>query len=157
MTPKTKSVVLSLGLAALVARCGRSPNISKEPERGIVNVKMESILDVNPDSSVHTIVMPHDERVFPPRPGHDEFVSACVVSLCFAKILCALKITRFPPETAVPSRLSFTLERQESVPGNPSGISVYIRMEEPGRFHDADVGSDQAARSYRWCSPPSRG
>src|SRR5258708_32297729 len=29
------------------------------------------------------------------------------------------------------------LERQESVPGNPSGILVYIRMEEPGRLHDA--------------------
>jgi hypothetical protein len=31
----------------------------------------------------------------------------------------------------------FTLERQESVPVNPSGIPVYIRMEEPGRLHDA--------------------
>jgi hypothetical protein len=29
------------------------------------------------------------------------------------------------------------LERQEPVPVNPSGIPVYIRMEEPGRLHDA--------------------
>jgi|SRR5580704_12905412 hypothetical protein len=28
---------------------------------------------------------------------------------------------------------------QESVPGNPRGIPVYIRMEEPGRFHDAKL------------------
>ena len=35
--------------------------------------------------------------------------------------------------------IPFTLERQESVPGNPSGIPVYIRMEEPGRFHDATL------------------
>jgi hypothetical protein len=27
----------------------------------------------------------------------------------------------------------------ESVSGNPSGIPVYIRMEEPGRFHDATL------------------
>jgi hypothetical protein len=33
----------------------------------------------------------------------------------------------------------FTLERQESVPGNPSGIPVYMRMEESGRFHDATL------------------
>jgi mono/diheme cytochrome c family protein len=31
------------------------------------------------DSPVHTIVMPHDEPVFPPGPGRDEFVTACVV------------------------------------------------------------------------------
>ena len=79
MTPKTKSVVLSLGLAALVAGCGRPSNISKEPEHGIANAKMESMLDVKPDSPVHTIVMPHDEPVFPPGPGREEFVTACVV------------------------------------------------------------------------------
>jgi mono/diheme cytochrome c family protein len=79
MTPKTKSVVLSLGLAALVAGCGRPSNISKEPEHGLANAKMESMLDVKPDSLVHSIVMPHDEPVFPPGPGRDEFVTACVV------------------------------------------------------------------------------
>jgi hypothetical protein len=31
----------------------------------------------------------------------------------------------------------FTLERQESVSGKPSGIPVYIKEEEPGRFNDA--------------------
>jgi hypothetical protein len=79
MTPRMKSVVLLVGIAALVAGCGRSSKISKEPEHGIANGKMDSMLDSKPDSPVHTVVMPHDEPVFPPGPGHDEFVSACVV------------------------------------------------------------------------------
>jgi cytochrome c553 len=79
MTPKIKSVVLSMGLAALVAGCRRPSNISKEADHGISNVKMESMLDSKPNSPVHTIVMPHDEPVFPPGPGRDEFVTACVV------------------------------------------------------------------------------
>jgi hypothetical protein len=79
MTPITKSVVLSLGLAALVAGCGHPANISKEADHGIANAKMESMPDSKADSPVHTIVMPHDEPVFPPGPGRDEFVTACVV------------------------------------------------------------------------------
>src|ERR1700726_425810 len=79
MPPKIKSVVLLLGLAALVAGCGRPSNISKEPERGTANGKMESMLDSKPDNPVHTIVLPHYEPVFPPGPGRDEFVTACVV------------------------------------------------------------------------------
>ena len=78
MTPTIK-MVFSLGLAALFAGCGRPSNISEEPEHGIANGKMESMLDVKPDSPVHSIVMPHDEPVFPPGPGRDEFVTACVV------------------------------------------------------------------------------
>jgi mono/diheme cytochrome c family protein len=79
MTPKTKCVFLSLGLAALVAGCGHPSNMSKEADHGIANAKMESMLDSKPDSPVHTVVMPHDEPGFPPGPGRDEFVTACVV------------------------------------------------------------------------------
>jgi mono/diheme cytochrome c family protein len=79
MTPKTKSVVLSLGLAVLVVGCGHPSKISKEANHGIANAQMESMLDSRADSPVHTIVMPHDEPVFPPGPGRDEFVTACVV------------------------------------------------------------------------------
>jgi len=79
MVPKTKSVVLSLGLAALVVGCGSPSNSSKETDHGVENAKMESMLDSKPDSPVHTIVMPHDEPVFPPGAGRDEFVIACVV------------------------------------------------------------------------------
>jgi hypothetical protein len=79
MTPKTKSVILSLGLAASVVGCGRPANASKEPEHRVANGKMESMFDSEPDNPVHTIVMPHDEALFPPGPGRDEFVTACVV------------------------------------------------------------------------------
>jgi len=79
VTPKIKSVVLLLGLAALLAGCGHSSNINKESERGNANEKMESTMDSKPDNLVHTIVLPHYEPVFPPGPGRDEFVTACVV------------------------------------------------------------------------------
>ena len=78
MTPKTKSLVFSVGLAVLAAGCGQAP-ISQQAEHGVVDAKMESMVDSNADSPVHTIVMLHDEPVFPPGPGRDEFVTACVV------------------------------------------------------------------------------
>jgi mono/diheme cytochrome c family protein len=40
---------------------------------------MELTPDSRSDNPVHTIVMPHDEPVFPPGPGRAEFVTACVV------------------------------------------------------------------------------
>jgi mono/diheme cytochrome c family protein len=79
MTSKTKGVVLSLGLAALLSGCGRRSNITKEADHGIAVAQIESMPDSMADSPVHTIVMPHDEPVFPPGPGRDEFVTACVV------------------------------------------------------------------------------
>jgi mono/diheme cytochrome c family protein len=78
MVLRKKSTVLALGLAALIAGCGHPSNVSKEPH-DITNTRMESMLDAKPDNPVHTIVMPHDEPAFPPGPGRDEFVSACVV------------------------------------------------------------------------------
>jgi hypothetical protein len=55
--------------------------------------------------------------------------------LCFATILSALKIARFPAATAVPSRLSFIFERQESLPEErPRGIPVYIKDAETRTF-----------------------
>jgi mono/diheme cytochrome c family protein len=79
MTLQTKSVVLALGLAALVTACGYIPNNSREADRRIGDGKMEPMVDSTTDSPVHTIVMPHDEPVFPPGEGRDEFVTACVV------------------------------------------------------------------------------
>jgi mono/diheme cytochrome c family protein len=72
MAPRIRNVFLALGLAALVSGCGHSSNVSKEADHSITNAKM-------PDNPVHTIVMPHYEPEFPPGPGHDEFVAACVV------------------------------------------------------------------------------
>ena len=79
MTPRIKTVVLSLGLAALVVGCGHPSNTSKEASHGVAHTEMEPVLDSKADSPVHTIVMPHDEPAFPPGPGRDEFVTACVV------------------------------------------------------------------------------
>src|SRR6266850_7275427 len=79
MTPKTIGVVLALGLAVLAAGCGHSSNISRKTDQGIPSARIKSMFDSKADSSVHSIVMPHDEPVFPPGPGRDEFVTACVV------------------------------------------------------------------------------
>src|SRR5712664_854536 len=79
MWPRIKNGFLSLGLAALAKGCGRPSSISKEPEPGSANGKKESMLDAKPDNPVHTIVMPHYEPLFPPGPGRNEFVTACVV------------------------------------------------------------------------------
>ena len=79
MTPKAKSVLLSLGLAALVAGCGHSSHITKEADHGTADLRMESMIDSKTGNPVHTIVMPHDEPEFPPGVGRDEFVTACVV------------------------------------------------------------------------------
>src|ERR1700737_5216389 len=79
MTSRIKNLILSLGLAALAASCSRPSNINKKSEHGSENGKMESMLDSKPDNPVHTIVLPHYEPVFPPGPGRDEFVTACVV------------------------------------------------------------------------------
>src|SRR5216684_8433435 len=79
MLPKIKLVLISLGLAALLAGCGRASNSSQEPEHGMTTGKMESMPDSKQLEPVHTIVMPHDEPLFPPGPGREEFVTACVV------------------------------------------------------------------------------
>jgi mono/diheme cytochrome c family protein len=79
MPPKTKVMVFALGLAALVAGCGHSSHITKEADHGSADLRMEPMIDSKTDNPVHTIVMPHDEPEFPPGPGRDEFVTACVV------------------------------------------------------------------------------
>jgi hypothetical protein len=79
MIPKTKGAILSIALATLIVVCGGSSNISKESDLAVANGKMESTPNPKPDNPVHSIVLPHDEPIFPPGPGRDEFVSACVV------------------------------------------------------------------------------
>jgi hypothetical protein len=79
MTPNARKAVLWIGLATLISGCGKSSDISKKADNRIANANMETMVDSKPDNPVHTIVMPHDEPVFPPGPGRDEFVTACVV------------------------------------------------------------------------------
>jgi len=79
MVPEKKSTVLAFGLAVLIAGCGRPSNVAKQPEHDMTNATMELMPDSRSDNPVHTIAMPHDEPVFPPGPGREEFVTACVV------------------------------------------------------------------------------
>lgn len=79
MTPRTTIVVFALGLAALVPGCRHSSHITKEADHGTADLRMESMIDSKTDNPFHTIVMPHDEPEFPPGPGREEFVTACVV------------------------------------------------------------------------------
>src|SRR5437879_10995100 len=79
MHPKMKSMALALGLAAWIAGCGHSSNLSREPDHSTTSASIESMPDAKADNAVHAIVMPHDEPPFPPGPGRDEFVTACVV------------------------------------------------------------------------------
>ena len=79
MRSKANILVLSLGLVGLLGGCGHPANTSQQADHGIARAKMESMIDSNADSQVHTIVMPHDEPVFGPGAGRDEFVTACVV------------------------------------------------------------------------------
>jgi cytochrome c553 len=79
MVTRKKSTVLALGLAAFFAGCGNHSSVSKQPDRSTTTSTMESMVDAKPDNPVHTIVMPHDEPMFPPGPGREEFVTACVV------------------------------------------------------------------------------
>ncbi len=79
MVPKKKSAVLAFGIAVLIAGCGRPSNVAKQPDYDMTNATMELMPDSRSDNPVHTIAMPHDEPVFPPGPGREEFVTACVV------------------------------------------------------------------------------
>ena len=83
MNRRTRSWFSQWGLRCWPCRLPDSlaPNVSQQArsEHGVVDAKMESMVDSNADSPVHTIVMLHDEPVFPPGPGRDEFVTACVV------------------------------------------------------------------------------
>ena len=79
MAPKIRNVFLSLALVALAAGCGVGSSAPNEPEHGGADGTMQSMPDSKPNDPVHTIVMPHDEPVFPPGTGREEFVTACVV------------------------------------------------------------------------------
>src|ERR1700758_243582 len=77
MRPGTTSLIVLLGLAALGASCGKS-STSPEADRGL-RARMASMPDARADNPLHTIVLPHDEPIFPPGVGREEFVTACVV------------------------------------------------------------------------------
>jgi mono/diheme cytochrome c family protein len=68
-----------MGFAAFVVGCARPSGTSGESNHGIGRVGSAPIPGPQPQSSVHAIVLPHDEPMLPPGPGREEFVTACVV------------------------------------------------------------------------------
>jgi sulfite dehydrogenase (cytochrome) subunit B len=78
MRNKTTRAAISIGLAAFFVGCGTVLNNTGEtqPETPATVQSMSGSL---PGDSVHSIVLPHDEPLFPPGPGREEFVTACVV------------------------------------------------------------------------------
>jgi hypothetical protein len=69
-----------------------------------------------------------------------EIVSFSRRSLCFAKILSALKIARFPVATAVPSRLSLHPRTPRISPGaTPARYACVYKDGGTGRFRDATL------------------
>src|ERR1700756_968585 len=78
MPPRTISL-LSLLVLAVFAACGHPSDASKHPDNDIASTSMASMPHTKVDSLVHTISLPHDEPAFPPGPGREEFVTACIV------------------------------------------------------------------------------
>src|ERR1700716_3592276 len=74
-----RRLVLSMGLAALVVGCGNRSRTSGEANHGIARAGSAPIRSPQPQNPVHTIALPHDEPLFPPGAGREEFVAACVV------------------------------------------------------------------------------
>jgi sulfite dehydrogenase (cytochrome) subunit B len=75
---KTARVIQSVGLAAFFVGCGTALNNVGETHDD-EPVAAQSMHNSPPGDSVHTIILPHDEPLFPPGPGRDDFLTACVV------------------------------------------------------------------------------
>ena len=69
---------MSVGLAAFFVGCGTVLNNTGESQPE-TSAPVQSMSGSPKEDSVHSIVLPHDEPLFPPGAGRDEFVTACVV------------------------------------------------------------------------------
>jgi sulfite dehydrogenase (cytochrome) subunit B len=78
MRNKTTRAVMALGLAAFSVGCGTVLNNTGEAQHD-APATVHSMGGSQLSDSVHSIVLPHDEPLFPPGPGREEFVTACVV------------------------------------------------------------------------------
>ena len=78
MKNKTTRAVISIGLAAFFVGCGTVLNNTGESQPE-TSAPVQSMSGSPNSDSVHSIVLPHDEPLFPPGAGRDEFVTACVV------------------------------------------------------------------------------
>jgi mono/diheme cytochrome c family protein len=78
MRNKTTRAVMAIGLAAFSVGCGTVLNNTGEAQHDAPATD-HSMGGSQLSDSVHSIVLPHDEPSFPPGPGREEFVAACVV------------------------------------------------------------------------------
>lgn len=75
---KSVRAAQSIGLAAFFVGCGTAlNNVGERPDEA--HAAVQPMRGSLPSDSVHTIVLPHDEPLFPPGPGRDDFLTACVV------------------------------------------------------------------------------
>src|SRR3981189_773816 len=79
MARNRRTVVLSMGLAALVVGCGQRSTTSGEATHGMARVDSAPIRSPQPQRPVCPLPPHPDEPLLPPGPGREEFVAACVV------------------------------------------------------------------------------
>ena len=78
MRNKRARAVQSIGLAAFFVGCGTALNNVGE-RHDDRHAAVQPMRDSLSSDSVHSVILPHDEPLFPPGPGREEFVTACVV------------------------------------------------------------------------------
>jgi len=69
----------SVVFAMFIVACGKASSAPDAMSRGAAGTVVERMPDSRPDNPVHAIVLPHDEPLFPPDPGREQFLTACVV------------------------------------------------------------------------------
>jgi len=79
VTRNMRRLVLSMGLVAFVVGCRQRSGTSGEAAHGVARVDSAPTQSPQPQDPVHTIALPHDEPVFPPGLGREEFLAACIV------------------------------------------------------------------------------
>jgi len=81
MSSKTARILQSVGIMTFLVCCGTALNTmgdtARQDEAAAATERAHE--SVATGKFVHSIVLPHDEPLFPPGPGRQEFVTGCVV------------------------------------------------------------------------------
>ena len=95
MRSKTAQLFQAAAIFALGVSGATRLNLAPQVERD-ANQATQEVHQKRDDESVHTITLPHDEPFFPPGPGREEFITACVV--CHSPRYITMQ-PRFPRST----------------------------------------------------------
>ena len=79
MAHKGMNIMLSLAVAIFIGACSKASSELQKRNHATAGAAHEFTDHSRPENPVHTIVMPHDEPLFPSGPGREEFITACVV------------------------------------------------------------------------------